>query len=176
MESTERYLEIFESLKRRKRWTTDAGVLRFAALTLASADDGHDDLVQRLEGAADELRASAGWSSPLKSSIRYPIAALILKRGRRVATVHARVGEVREGFRKRRMPRGGTHEVLAALLLTLHHGGDRVPARTIDRLQATLKCWNDDHPWLTGKDDYPMAALHATRDENVEEGARRALR
>jgi hypothetical protein len=176
MQTIERYLEIFATLKRRKRWTTDTGVLRFAALTLASADDGHADLVQRLEGAADELKASAGWSSPLKSSIRYPIAALILKRGKRVSTVHARVGEVRDAFRERRMARGGTYEILAALLLALHHDGGRVPGRSIDRLQATLKCWNDDHPWLTGKDDYPMAALHATRDEGIEGAAQRVER
>jgi hypothetical protein len=171
--TTERYLEVFDGLKRRKRWGTDTGALRFAALTLASADDGHGSLVERLEGAADELKANAGWSSPLKSSIRYPLAALILKKGARVSAVHGRVREVREAFRERKMPKGGLHEILAALILALHHGGGRVPVGSIDRVQRILSSWKEDHPWLTGKDDYPMAALHAVRDEGVEEGTRR---
>ena len=36
MDSIERYLEVFEGLRRRKRWNTGVDILRFAALTLAA--------------------------------------------------------------------------------------------------------------------------------------------
>ena len=49
-----RYLQVFEDLKRKKRWSTDTNVLRFAALTLAASEI--DDPGGRLEAAADELR------------------------------------------------------------------------------------------------------------------------
>jgi hypothetical protein len=101
------------------------------------------------------------------------IAAMILRRGLPVRSVHSRVEQVREAFRARRMRRGGVHEVLAALILVLKERGGSVPDWEIDRLQGILRSWKEDHPWLTGSDDYPMAALHATREESVEEVARR---
>ncbi len=38
MDSIERYLYVFDALRRRKRWTTDTNVLRFATLTQAASD------------------------------------------------------------------------------------------------------------------------------------------
>lgn len=38
MDHVERYLEIFEGLRRSKRWSTDTNILRFCALTLAAAE------------------------------------------------------------------------------------------------------------------------------------------
>ena len=61
------------------------------------------------------------------------------------------------------------YEVLAALLLVLGNEGRRVGAEMIGRVGEILDRWNDDHRWLTGTDDYPMAAVHALRDEPVDE-------
>ena len=74
MEATTQYLQVLEDLRRRKKWGTDVNILRFVALTLAST--GRSDLTHRLEGAAKELYDLAGWTSPLRSSIRYVIAAM----------------------------------------------------------------------------------------------------
>ena len=38
MDPVERYLEVYDELRRRKRWSTGDNVLRFAALTLAASD------------------------------------------------------------------------------------------------------------------------------------------
>ena len=167
METTTRYLEVFEELRKRKRFGTNVSVLRFVALTLATAE--RDDLVERLEAAADELRGRSGWSSPLRSSIRYVIAAMILKRDVSPSRVHQRVEDVRAAFRRRKMRRGGLSEILAALILVLKAEGRPVADGTVDRLQSILAAWKKDHRWLTGSDDYPMAALHATRDVGPEE-------
>ena len=169
MTSTTQYLEVFEELRRRKRWGTDASILRFVALTLASTDQA--DVAGSLEAVADELKDRAGWSSPLRSSIRYIVAAMILKRNLSAARVHARIEKTRDEFRRRRMSRGGLNEILAALLLALKEDGAAVPRWRVDKLEALLESWKKDHPWLTGVGDYPMAAMHATRENSVEEVA-----
>jgi hypothetical protein len=166
METTTRYLRVFDDLRSRKRWGTDVSTLRFVALTLASASP--DDVV-RLEGVAEALKQRAGRGSPLRSSIRYMVAAMILRRGLSPDRVHQQIVKTREAFRQRRMRRGGLNEILAALLLVLKQDGGAVPGWRIDKLQAIVKNWKQDHPWLTGADDYPMAALHATRENSVEE-------
>jgi hypothetical protein len=180
MDAVERYLETFERLRRRKRWTTDTNVLRFAALALAAAD--LNDPARELESAADTLRKKAGWFGSLNSPIRYVAAAMILRNGLRPASVHAAVGRTREAFRERRLRRGGVSETLAALLLVILNDGRMPSMRTLIRVEAILERWKKDHRFLTGVDDYPMAALHAARDEDVEslavrvESVYRALR
>lgn len=166
METIETYLEVFEALKRKKRWSTGTNILRFTALSLAAAD--LDDPAGDLEAAAGILKRKAGWFGPLNSPIRFAIAGMILRKGLQPARVHDRVMKTRERFRERKLPRGGIREVLAALLLVLQNENRPVPVSTIDRVKAILDRWKKDHWFLTGQDDYPMAALHAQRGEDVE--------
>ena len=56
-EHVERYLEVFESLRQRKRWSTGNEVLRFAALTLAASDVAGSEV--DLEASARELADAA---------------------------------------------------------------------------------------------------------------------
>ena len=137
METVERYLQVFEDLKRKKRWSTDTNVLRFAALTLAASEI--DDPGGRLETAADELRRRSGAFGKLNSPIRYVVAAMILRKGLRPGAVYDKVGEVQGEFRERKYRRGGVAEVLAALLLVLQNGGRRPRKITLDRVGAILE-------------------------------------
>ena len=79
----------------------------------------------RLEEVAAGLRRRAGWRSPLRSEIRYVVAAMILRRDLNAAKVHSQVVATRDRFgehdikRRRRSPRH-----LAALLLALHAEGE----------------------------------------------------
>lgn len=168
MDATTRYLETFDALRRRKRWATDVTVLRFAAMTLAATT--LDDPGARLEAAADELKANARWTDPLRSAIRHAAAAMILRAGRKPAEVAAAVTALREEFRQARIPRGGMSGSMAALLLALGglKAGTPAARNTLARMKAILERWTADHWWLTGEDDLPMAALHATRDAAVE--------
>ena len=161
-----RYLETFTRLRARKRWTTDTETVRFVALALgaAGADVDHD----ALEEVAKGLRQRARWTSPLKSEIRYVVAAMILRRGLEPVAVHTRVFEVRDAFRAHRLPSRGTGPTLAALLLALRSGGRAVPPRHVERLADIYRRWRRDHFWLTGATDLPAAALHAGRDASVE--------
>jgi hypothetical protein len=58
---------------------------------------------------------------------------------------------------------------LAALLLVLDAGGGRVQRWKIGRMKGILDRWDRDHRFLTSTDDYPMAAMHAARDVNIEQ-------
>ena len=169
------YLETFERLRARKRWTTDAVTYRFVALTLGAGGVriSHD----RLEEVAAGLRRRAGWTSPLRSEIRYVVAAMILRRDLDAATVHRQVIATRDRFGEHGIKRRGTGATLAALLLALQAEGRRVPKPHIERLARIYAQWRADHFWLTDANDLPAAALHAGRTVSVEsltEDVRRA--
>jgi hypothetical protein len=169
------YLETFERLRARKRWSTDTATYRFVALTLGAAGErvSHD----RLEEVAAGLRRRAGWTSPLRSEIRYVVTAMILRRDLEAARVHQQVIAIRDRFREHGIKRRGTGATLAALLLALQAEARRVPNSHLDRLARIYAQWRADHFWLTDANDLPAAALHAGRDipvESLTEDIRRA--
>lgn len=167
MLAIENYLATFEELRRRKRWSTDTTILRYAALSLATAEI--DDPAGELERVAEELRRRADWFGPLRSPVRYAVAAMLIRRGVPAGRTHDAVRRTRETFRAVKLRRAGVQEVLAAFMLVLNNDGRPAARVTVLRMKQILERWNRDHPWLTGQDDYPMAALHATRGEGVEE-------
>jgi hypothetical protein len=167
MDSVERYLEIFEGLQRRKRWSTGTNILRFAALTLAAAetaDPGPD-----LEATAKVLADEAGGFSPLSSAIRHAVAAILIRRGLDPVTTVRRTKDTLAIFKEFKLSRSGARPLLAALILVLDAEGGAPSRDTIARLKAIIDRWKEDHRFLTGTDDYPMAAMHATRDVSVEQ-------
>ncbi len=167
MDPVERYLEVFEGLRSRKRWSTDTNILRFAALTLAAADVV--DTGADVEATAKALVDEAGAFSPLASSIRHAVAAILIRRGLDPVATVRRTKETLTVFKEFKLHRGGAQPLLAALLLVLDAGGGIPSRETIARLKAIIDRWKEDHRFLTGIDDYPMAAMHATRDVSVEE-------
>jgi uncharacterized protein DUF4003 len=121
-----------------------------------------------LERAAIALRTSAGARSPLGGRYRYGFAAMILARGLEPRDVIGRVTNVRAAFRRWNIGRGGSREVVAALLLVLRAGRHPVTSATLDRMRDLLASWRKKHWLVTGPDDFPMAALHASRDEELD--------
>jgi hypothetical protein len=167
MDPVERYLEVFEGLRRRKRWSTGVSILRFAALTLAASEV--DDPGAELEATAKALADEAGGFSPLSSAMRHAVAAILIRRGLDpVATVH-RTKETIAAFKEFKLSRSGARPLLAALLLVLDADGGSPSRDAVARVKAIIDRWNEDHWFLTGTDDYPMAAMHATRDISVEQ-------
>ena len=161
-----RYLQTFEELRARKRWSTQSVTFRFVALSLGAAAStiGYD----RLEEAATDLRTRARWFSPLKSEIRYVVAAMILRRGLDTARIHERVFATRDALTAHKVPSRGTGPTLAALLMALHGEGAPVPDGDLERLAVIYRRWRTEHRWLTNAGDLPAAALHASRDVPVD--------
>lgn len=167
MDQVERYLSVFEDLRRRKRWSTDTNILRFAALTIAASEIAVDSI--DLEATAKTLLGEAGGFSPLNSPIRHAVAAILLRRGLDPVVTVRRTRETLSLFKQAKLQKGGTSPYLAALLLVLESNGAAPSPRTVERMKAVLERWKDDHWWLTGPDDYPMAAMHAARGSSVEQ-------
>lgn len=167
MDPLERYVEVFDELRRSKRWGTDVNILRFCALTLSAAEVAGSG--QRLEVAAKALADEAGGFSPLGSSLRHAVAAILIRRDFDPAITVRRVKETLEMFKDHKLKKGGAQPMLAALLLVLDADGGLPADSTIARLKEIVVRWKKDHFFLTGVDDYPMAAMHATRDIGIEE-------
>ena len=159
------YLATFDRLRARKRWTEQTVTFRFVALTLGAA--GLDVDYKLLEATASDLRKRARWSSPLKSEIRFLVAAMILRRQLAPAVVHGCVIETREAFKNFRIPSRGRGPTFAALLLALHTEGDPVSADILERLAQIYRRWRKDHALLTNANDLPTAALHACQEKPV---------
>ncbi len=162
---TAEYLQVFEQLRRRRRWSVPVDVLRLSALVLAAA--GRMDAAARLDDVVRELRARERWGGALRSSLAYPVAALVLSRNLDPARVHEAATATRAMFRDRKVRRGGISELLAAVLMAVSSGGRVPPPPTVERFAAIVADWRRDHPFLTGPADYPLAALHALREEPV---------
>jgi hypothetical protein len=137
MDPIERYLEVFDGLRRRKRWSTGTNILRFSALTLAAtdmADPGAD-----LEPTAKVLADEAGGFSPLGSAIRHAVAAILIRRGLDpVDTVH-QIKETLTLFKQHKLKKGGSHPLLAALLLVLDADGGVPSPDTVARMKAIIE-------------------------------------
>jgi hypothetical protein len=168
MDHVERYLDVFEDLYRRKKWSTGDTMIRFAALTLSASD-----VVDRgadLEATAKALADEAGTFSPLAQAMRHAVAALLIRRGLDPAPIVRSVKQTLAIFKQHKLKKGGgPSPVMAALLLVLDAGGEPPSSDIVVRMKAILDRWNEDHFFLTGVDDYPMAALHATGELGVEE-------
>lgn len=160
----DRYAALLETLQRRHRFT-DGTMLRLAAIALAVADlpaDAHD----RLEAAAEELKQRGGWTDTASGPVRFVLAAMLVRRGLDAASVWPEVERTRAAMKARRL--GGARATISAFLLVLAAEGRTPDEAMFDRMRAIFDGWKADHRWLTGADDVPMAALHASRGEDPE--------
>ena len=114
------------------------------------------------------LGQRAHWTSPLKSAIRYIVAAMIPRRGREPSLIRVGSSERLGAFKAHRIAKRGTGPTLAALPLPLHADGGLVPGRPLERLAQIYRSWRENRFWLTNADDLPAAVLHACREEAAE--------
>lgn len=157
------YAVHFEELQRRHRWTNTTS-LRLAAASLATA--GSDTSVEAMDAVAAQLEARAKWSGPLRTSVRFVLAAMLVRHDLDVETVIPATEATRAAFTDHELGCGGVYPYLAAFLLVTQSGGAAPDPTVIARMAAIQDHWKQAHPWLTGRDDYPMAALHALRRED----------
>lgn len=158
------YLETLERLRSQKRWTTNTHILRFVALSLGTTDIGYE----RLEQTAETLKEGARRFSPMRGQIRYPVAALILRRELDPEPVLDRVEETLDQFKAYDLPKRGVGPTLAALMLALRNDAGPPPADHLERLKSIYRRWRKERSWLTNSGDLPTAALHASGDRDVD--------
>lgn len=157
-----RFQDVFQAIRKDARWWSSFTCLRYSALALTTVDASPANLSRRLWSNAETLRRGGGWTSPLQSSIRFLVAAALIRQDRNLDRYFAEVERVHRYFREAKLPRGRAHEMLATLVLqqqALDAGNSQIRREQVKRLKSVFTQMKKDHPWLTGADDYPTAAL-----------------
>lgn len=156
-DSLARSLAIFDVLHDDAAWTEDRTALRFTSTSLATASGDPATLAKRTREVADTLAAESGWFGPLRSAVRYCVAAMLVTHDLDPLRFLSEVDRTSARLRERRMRRGDIHEILATLILMgrSHRVADERVARFCEIYDAMRR----HHPWITGADDYPSCAL-----------------
>jgi hypothetical protein len=153
-----RFIDIFEVLNAERGWFSDASSLRFAAMAAITCEGAPGSVARTLRAIADELKERSGWFGELTGSLRFIVAAMLLQNDDRPADFMAEVDRVRNMFREAGVRRGGSYEVMAALILRGPHKSPVVD-QTVARFQAIYEEMKTHHWWITGVADFPACAI-----------------
>lgn len=162
----DRFIELFEKLRKRHRWT-DASILKFSALALTAVRNRADEMDAEFEHAAQVLKDDAGFFSELRGASRFLLAAVVVASGdetkkalKELKRVQERLDEL--GF--------GSEQpaAVAGLILFLGSRGKAVGEESIRKAVALWDKMKDRRWFLTQHDDLPMAALLTSSSWDVD--------
>lgn len=153
-----RFLSLARELADQRHWWEASNVVRYAALPLIVAPGEPKPLVARVVAAADAMSKQAGWFSDLRGSLRHLVSAWLAAAELPVDRFHAACEVIRGRFRSADLRRGGSYEIVAAVMLHLAEAGDDAHVRQMQRIYTVMK---KHHWWLTGANDLPACALLA---------------
>lgn len=164
--TVDRYLRALDTMLTFRGLLQSDTCFRFAALGLARVE--LPDPARAIREAAAEIAAAQLTSAPFT----YVAAALLLGRKRDAALLSAWANEARNAFLAADLAgweKGGT---LASLVFAMALGPEPPGNRTA-RMKELMDLWKRDHPWLTGAEDLPFAALHVLAGTSPTEVSRR---
>jgi len=171
----ERFCELYAAVFAEKRWFEDAGALRYAALSLASTAGRPGEIARRMRAAAEGLKERAGWFGALRSDVRFLVAASLVREGLDAGEFCDAVERGNALFKEQRLTPGKTsaYSALAMLILMADSERGAVEPEQVARMRAIYDLMRGEHAFLTGRDDYPAAALLVCSGAPLEEIARR---
>lgn len=155
-----RLTDIFEALNAERSWFSDVSPLRFAAVAALTCTGEPTAVASGIRGIAEELKERSGWFGELNGSLRFIIAAMLLQNDDTAADFMRAVEDVRRQFRAVRLSRGGSYEVMSALIL---RGPERetVQLARVERLKSIYEVMKRYHWWITNVADFPACAILA---------------
>lgn len=168
-----RFGELHRALFEKRRWFERDHAVRYAALQLVLVDGPATVVARRVEERAQELHRGLRWYHALRGSLRFAVAATLVREELSVRELLAAFAAADPLFRRHWRLRGDTWEQLAVLVLLVQDPERRVRAAAVDRLAAIWKRLRIDHPVLTQRSDWPACACLVARPEGVEELGRR---
>ncbi len=154
-----RFIAIEEAIVPKRTMFCDGKVLRASCLGLIRAPGSPEQLASQFHQTAAELRRGAGWFGSLNSEVRFAVAASLVRRGQSAGAFAVELDRVQAMFREERLPRGGSLEVLAILLLSGSQENLATPRGSVERLALFYRAMKSRKRLLTGTDDYPACAL-----------------
>ena len=161
----ERYIQIYSELKERYRWkVSDQSVLMMAASLYISNNRSFE--IERFTELADYIKSESGLFSPLRSESRFTFSAML----------DTRFDKPREKFPDlisayEELASGGfsknIYTYIAAMLLITNNTED-VKSLT-ERARGIYKRMREEHWFLTGHSDYPLAVMLAQDERQKDE-------
>ncbi len=146
----------------------DAFWMRFAAQATIYHPEEPPVVAQRLYSLADNLHHHVSWFATAGSSMRYVIAALLLKTNTSLHDFSAEYHRIGDMLDQVGLRHGGRFEPLTILILHNAPGHNSFSVLEAERLKAIHRRMKSFHWWLTGIDDLPACAALAQIDETAE--------
>jgi hypothetical protein len=169
-----RFREVYEALNAERPWWDDASALRFAAVSATTCPGPAEQVAASIREIAEQIKAAAGWFGPLRSHLRFIVAAILLQYDDDVAAFQDEVQHTRAIFREAGVRRDEIHETIAILILRIQNDRRPIERATVERVRALYEEMKRYHWWFTGPDDLPACALLAGRDETAQRIGERA--
>jgi hypothetical protein len=163
--SIENYIQIHSQLRERYRWkVSDQSVLMMVASLYISNNRTFD--INRFTELADYIKSESGMFSPLRSESRFTFAAMLdtkfeSPKDKFPALIAAYKALVSAGFSK------NTFTYIGAMLLVTIHTEDLKSLS--ERARGIYKKMREEHVFLTGHSDYPLAVMLALHERQTDE-------
>ncbi|WLR54660.1 DUF4003 family protein [Mesobacillus subterraneus] len=161
----ENYIEIYSQMRERFRWkVTDQSVLMMVASLYISNNRTFD--INRFTELADFIKRESGIFSPMRTESRFTFAAMLDTRfdspqEKFPAFINAYHALISEGFSK------NTFSYIAAMQLVTANPEDLKSLS--QRARVIYKKMREEHLFLTGHSDYPLAVMLAQHDTQTDE-------
>lgn len=111
--------------------------------------------------AVQTLRKSPGWTHPARGFLRYPLAALCLRKEIDPSDLHTAYLNFRTLARKHKLPRASTTWLLLAATLHFTEHRQLFEDHQAAHLKQLYKSWKRQHSFLTSATALPLALLHS---------------
>jgi len=167
----DRFCEVFAAIRSHSQIWDGYSSLRSAALALTTMQGRPRELASEMRQTAEAMKITSGWTSPLRSSIRFMVATALMRSGHTTEALMREVERVTPMFREEKLPRGRAYEMLAVVILqdqASQQGWQRIRREQVRRLALVFRQMKKNHPWLTGADDFACAALLANSSDSPQ--------
>ncbi|MGD6801281.1 DUF4003 family protein [Rossellomorea aquimaris] len=158
----ERYKDIYLQLKSNLRWkVSDNRALMMASSLYVTSERDFD--INHFQKLSDFIKNEVGIFSTLKSQLRITIAAMLDTRFSNPEGAFADFSESYEALIEKGFNRG-VYSYIAAIVLCSHED----KAESASLAMRIYKKMREEHFFLTGQSDYPLAMLLAERNQEVD--------
>jgi hypothetical protein len=154
-----RFLKTYERLNSQSGWF-DRSNLTIASQAALLVVNNAENRVNQLYDAVSTLKENASWIGHLNGTLAETIAVMALARNVDPSKIAGRSKDIGKKLKEySHLNQSGLHFTSSCSFLALHT--DQVVERALPRMNAIMEHWKQDHPWVTGYDDFFAATLHS---------------
>ena len=159
----DKYKDIYSQLKSNLRWKVSDSRTHMMAASLYVTSETEFDF-RRYQELADFIKNEVGLFSTLKSQLRYTIAAMLDIRFENPQERFSEFIQSYEALIAKAFNRSVFSYIAAMTLVGVEGDKDELAARA----RSVYKKMREEHIFLTGQSDYPLAMLLARRSQELD--------